>query len=117
MKRLFIIIFTVQYIPAIAFADTTLNENQLDRACLRHAVSLVARLKSEVLLDISQAESEQALRLATESCKAYMKKELVSKKTVSEPEKTGDENKDSFTDYILSGERANKKGNERLKRR
>jgi len=119
MRKIFPILFSLFLLHSAAIADAGLTEPQIDRACLRHAVSLVARLKSESSLKMDQAQSEQALALATESCQAYFKKEFMSEAAANEIESGSDEvenDKDWFTEHILSGDTERKKGNERLKK-
>jgi len=114
------------FIPTICFSED-MNE-QINKACSRHAVSLVASLKSEVVGDLSQEKSAQALKLAANSCQAYLKKEFagntatvaaaekVPEKEVLQKEVVEEDNMDWFTTKILSGDTTRKEGNKRLKR-
>jgi hypothetical protein len=109
------------FIPTISFSED-MNE-QINKACSRHAVSLVASLKSEVVGDLSQEKSAQALKLATDSCQAYLKKEfggstatVATVEEAQEKEVVEEDNMDWFTTKILSGDTTRKEGNKRLKR-
>lgn len=110
----FLFCFTlVLLLPSLSHAADL--DDQINKACLRHAVSLVAQLKSDVIDSLSQNQSDQALKIATETCQAYFKKEF-SEKTItsSTSDDTGDEDSDWFTDKILNSEVERKAGNERL---
>ena len=103
-------------------AETTTQE--IDRACLKQAVTLVNELKSEVLVDMNSTQSNKILKLATTTCRdqfnqAETKQSIIAEAESAREEKPGEEEKsgDWFTDHILSGEVSDKKGNERLKRR
>ena len=115
---LFIVAMTI--FPSVIYADEI--DSQIDKACLRHAVSLVAKLKSEVLGDLSQVKSEEALKLATETCQAYFKKEFSQNPEAiaakNSDKESGDESSanDWLTEKILSGDTKRKKGNERLRK-
>lgn len=103
-------------LPMVSHADDT-NE-QINKACLRHAISLVTQLKSDVIGDMSQTQSDQALKIATETCQAYLNKEL-SQKTISDTNNSSEESddegvKDWLTEKILSDDTSRKAGNERL---
>lgn len=110
-------LMAILLLPLPSYADDL--DDQINKACLRHAVSLVARLKTEVLGELNQTKSDQALKLATESCQAYFSKEFSSTTitTNSEEKVTVDKEKsgDSFTDRWM--ESADKDGNKRLKRK
>jgi len=102
-------------------AETTTQE--FDRACLKQAITLVNELKSEVLVDMSSAQSNKILKLATATCRAQFnqaetKQSIIATVDPAREEKPGEEEEsgDWFTDHILSGEVTRKKGNERLKR-
>jgi hypothetical protein len=95
-------------------------DKQIDNACLRHAVSLVTQLKSDVVKGMSQEQSDKALKIATDSCQAYFSKEFSPEKIAEnlEVQKSVIEKKgsgDAFTDGWF--ETGGKKGNERLKRK
>lgn len=102
--------------PVNLYAETI--EQQIDRNCLKQAVTLVNQLTSEVYLDMDSTQSNKILKLATATCRtqfnqAKTKQSIISATESEEEEKSGD----WFTDHILSGEVSDKKGNERLKRR
>ena len=102
--------------PVNLYAETI--EQQIDRSCLKQAVTLVNQLKSEVYVDMDSTQSNKILKLATATCRtqfnqAETKQSIISATESEEEEKSGD----WFTDHILSGEVSDKKGNERLKRR
>ena len=118
MKASFFLL-TIIFIPCLSFAGDL--DDQINKACLRHAVSLVSKLKSEVIGNLSQEKYEQALKLATDSCQAYFKKEFsqtpesiaAASNNKSEEEDGGV--KDWLTEKILSDDVKRKKGNDRLK--
>jgi uncharacterized membrane protein YheB (UPF0754 family) len=119
--KIFPFLLAIICIPSVSFAEDI--DNQIDKACLRHAVSLISKLKSKVIGDLNQKKSDQALKLATDSCQAYFKKEFhqnpESVTSVSSNDKIETENdnmKDWFTEKILSGDVKRKKGNKRLKK-
>jgi len=119
LMKTFSLLLAVVFFPSVGFAEDI--ENQINKACLRHAVSLVSKLKIEVIGDLSQEKYEQALKLATDSCQAYFKKEFSqnpeSVATASNNDKEEDGSvKDWLTEKILSDDVTRKKGNERLKR-
>ena len=102
-------------VSANLYADTLDDSNEnIDRACLKQAVALVDQLKSDVDIDMSPEQSEKILKLATATCKAeFHQSETRQAITEVENEKNPE---DWFTKYILSGEKADKAGNKRLKR-
>lgn len=118
--RTFLFITSIVFLPTISFAQDI--DDQINKACLRHAVSLVSQLKSDVIGDMDQKQSDQALKIATESCQAYFKKEFSQNPetlaNTSENKKESDNEgvKDWFTEKILSNDTSRKEGNERLKR-
>jgi len=117
--RAFLLLMTL--LPALSSANEL--DSQINKACLRHAVSLVSSLKMEVISNMDQEQSDQALKLATASCQAYFKKEFSqSPSPVSTAEKQTEisENKDTtdwLTESILSGDTVRKEGNKRLLRK
>lgn len=122
MKRYFmkalIFLSTILLIPSVSLAGEF--DEQINKACLRHSVSLVAKLKTNVVGDLSQEQTDEALKLATESCQAYFNREFNSGANsiaATTPSQKPEEKKDSFTERWLNTESADKKGNERLKRR
>lgn len=67
--RLFLFLLSITLIPSLGYAEDL--DAQINKACLRHAVSLITRLQSEVIGELDQNQSNSALKLATESCQAY----------------------------------------------
>jgi hypothetical protein len=97
------------FLPLVLFYSSSYSaslDEQINKACLRHAISLVTQLKSEVIDDLSQSQSDQALKIATETCQAYFNNEF--------NQDSGET--DFLTEKILSGDSSRKKGNERLRR-
>lgn len=115
------ILLAFTFLPGLCFADEL--DAQIDKACLRHAVSLVAKLKNNVVTNMSSQQSEDALKLATESCQAYFKKEFsqntntVAAAKEKQNKSGSDDEKDWFTELMTSGEAAKKDGNKRLQRK
>ncbi len=97
-------------------------EQDIHRACLKQAITLVNELKSEVYVDMDSTQSNKILKLATETCRhqfsqAEVKQSIAVVESAEEDKPEEEKSGDWFTDHILSGETADKKGNERLKRR
>lgn len=120
--RFFLLLIALPLLSLQAFAADDID-TQINKACLRHAVSLVARLQSEVVGELSNEKSEQALKLATDSCQAYFKKEfsqnantIANAANDEKEEKSNTGVKDWLTERILNGDSSRKAGNERLKR-
>ena len=118
MKKLTLLI-AITFLPSYSFAGEF--DEQINKACLRHAVSLVAKFKADVVEELSQKQADEALEIATASCQAYFKKEfsqnsdtIVASRNESKAN-NDDEDSDWFTEKILSGEVKRKKDNERLK--
>lgn len=117
MKKLTLFLL-ITFLPVYSFAGEF--DEQINKACLKHAVSLVAKLKNDVIDDLSQEKSDEALKIATESCQAYFKNEFsrnpeaVVAATDNSMEEENNKT-DWFTEKILSGDVTRKKGNERLK--
>jgi hypothetical protein len=113
------LLFVLTLFPFSVSADDL--DGQINKACLRHAVSLVAKLKTDVVGELNQEQSDQALKIATDSCQAYFKKEFsqnteaIAAVNKSQEEKEEGGVKDWLTEKILSGEVERKKGNERLR--
>ena len=117
--RLFLFLLSITLIPSLGYAEDL--DAQINKACLRHAVSLITRLQSEVVGELDQNQSNKALKLATESCQAYFKKEFNSdSEAISLSQETNSEDNDDqgvtdwLTEKILSDDTSRKKGNERL---
>jgi hypothetical protein len=108
----------ITFFSSLTYADDT-NE-QINKACLRHAISLVTQLKAEVIDDMSQEQSDQTLKIATESCQAYLNKELSQDpEAISDTKNSNEESddkgvKDWLTEKILNDDTSRKAGNERL---
>jgi len=119
--RIFLFLLSITFFPSLSSADEL--DSQINKACLRHAISLVSRLKTEVISNMDQEQSDQTLKLATASCQAYFKKEFSQTPSpVSTAEKQAEvsENKDTtdwLTESILSGDTVRKEGNKRLMRK
>ena len=113
MKPLYFI-FVLSLYPSASYAAET--ETQINKACLRHAVSLVATLKADVINNLTQAQTDQALKIATDSCQAYLRKAFSdsSEVTVASGEESKKSFKDSFTEKFLNGSSEKKDGNKRL---
>jgi hypothetical protein len=115
--KAFIFLISVIFIPTFSFAGDL--EAQINKACLRHAISLVSNLKTEVIGELSDDKSAQVLKLATDSCQAYFKKEFNQQTTESIAAANNNEQEeggtDWFTEKILSGDIERKEGNKRLK--
>ena len=122
MRIIFLLLFcSFISVPVMADADVA---KQINKACQRHAVSLVARLKADVIGDMGQAKSAQAMKLATESCQAYFMREFgqglpVASTQVDDTNPDKSEEKGSwFEEQIIKGGDVERKpGHERLKRR
>ncbi len=117
--KLFTFLFAITLFPISSFADEL--DNQINKACLRHAVSLVSKLKTEVVGELSQEKSDHALKLATDSCQAYLKKEFnKNPEAVAAASNNKTEDDDGVTDWltkkILSGDTSRKEGNNRIKK-
>jgi len=113
--KLFLFLFAVSLYSPSLFANDL--DKQINKACLRHAVSLVAQLKTDVVDGMSQEQSDQALKIATNSCQAYFRKEFSPEKIAENV----DVQKEVIEKQGNSGgwfdETGGKKGNERLKRK
>lgn len=121
--RLLLLFTCITLLPLHGQADEL--DNQINKACLRHSVSLLAKLKSEVIGEMSQQQSDQALKMANESCQAYFKREFggnpesvesIAAKSAQQPEVKQKESKESLSDIIFSDEASDKQGNKRLRR-
>ena len=113
----FLISVSFALISANLNAETSEGSNKnIDRACLKQAVALVNDLKSDVYIDMDSTQSNKIVKLATAACKQeFSKTETIKSIAAVESEKEK-ETDDWFTDQILNGEVADKKGNKRLKR-
>ena len=118
MKKLTLLL-AITLLPSYSFAGEF--DEQINKACLRHAVSLVAKLKTKVVNNMSSEQSDEALIIATESCQAYFKSEFSRNPdtvTAAKAKQEEDEDdKDWFTEMMTSGESGKKAGNKRLERK
>jgi hypothetical protein len=116
IKTLVVLLFVSFY--SSSYAEDL--EEQINKACLRHAVSLVTQLKTDVIKDLDKSQSDQALKIATDSCQAYFNKEF-SNTTISNSESTTEaessESKSSSILDVFDSEVIRKPGNERLKKK
>jgi len=116
IKTLVVLLFVSFY--SSAYAEDL--EEQINKACLRHAVSLVTQLKTDVVKDLDKSQSDQALKIATDSCQAYFNKEF-SNTTISNSESTTEaessESKSSSILDVFDSEVKRKPGNERLQKK
>jgi hypothetical protein len=119
MKKLTLLI-AISLLPTYSLAGEF--DEQINKACLRHAVSLVAKLKNNVINDMSSSQSDEALKVATESCQAYFKSEFnrnsetVAATAVEKQNVESAEESSSILDVLLNSEVKRKPGNERLKK-
>jgi len=118
--------FTVILLLFIVFFNVNAGatDPKIGKACLQHAVSLVNQLKSDVFAGMDDAQSNEVLRLVTGNCNKHFSNIKAGQVVVNTTAgKTGttagaeeDGSDDWFTERILRGEPADKKGNRRLKR-
>ena len=108
--------------PAAVYAADDIA-TQINKACLRHAVSLVARLKADVIGELSQSQSDRALNIATESCEAYFMREFGQQPIARKNGKNGETDADakeksekSSMDKWLDDSAEKKKGQKRIER-
>ena len=115
MKKL---LFILLVIPVLSFAEEDLDA-KLTQACERHSASLVARIKSDVINNISQTEAQQMMDLSVESCTAYFRR-VFNQQAVAQTEtkkEESEEEKGWLSDKIFTGDGERNKGHERLQRR
>lgn len=100
------------------YAETPYSETEqnIDRACLKQAVTLVNELKSEVYVDMDSTQSNKILKLATATCRKQFSRAEAGQSVATVESAEEAKSDDWFTDHILQGEVAKKKGNKRLKR-
>ena len=101
--------------PALLQAEEKLD-NQIDQACMRHAVTLVARIKAEVIDNINEQQSKQMLAMAKESCEAYYTHTFANTDTLNAQPQDDEEKSNWLTEIILRGETERTAGHDRLKR-
>ena len=114
------IVCLIIFISFNLYADVT--NQDIDKVCLKHAVSLVNHLNTEIMVDINQIQSDKILELTTENCKQHFydaeNENITKAKNIEQSDKEDTEDKeDWFTEKILTGEVPDKAGNKRLKRR
>lgn len=120
MRTTLLLLFITLY-SSITYADDM--DAQINKACLRHAVSLVAQLKSDVIANMDQGQSDEALKIATTSCQAYISKAFSNNNLSSNdevaPSQTSKESKSGSSSIldIFDAEVKRKPGNERLNKR
>ena len=107
MKLLFIAFF-IYLIPISCLADEL--DEKIEKACLRHAVSLVSQFKSDSIIELNQQQSDKILKIATESCKNNFR-------SAFNENTQEDDDSDWLTDKILNSEVERKAGNKRLMKR
>ena len=114
MRPLYFIFVLSLYSSSSYAADI---ETQINKACLRHAVSLVAQLKADVINNLTQAQTDQSLKIATDTCQAYFRKEFSPEKIAEnvDVQKEVIEKKSRGDRWFETGDK--KKGNERLTRK
>jgi hypothetical protein len=114
--RAFTFLLAIIFFPTLSFSDEL--DKQINKACLRHAVSFVTTLKTDVIGELSQEKSDQALKLETDSCQAYFKKEFnqntVDVSTAKNTKETSECKVDWLSVNLLSGDSSSKEGNKRL---
>lgn len=109
----FLFLLIASLYSSFSFAEEL--DKKINEACLRHAVSLVTQLKSDVVPEMDQTQSDEALKLATDTCQTYFNKTFTE--TPIAKEETDDEDSDWLTEKILSGDVERKAGNKRLSRK
>lgn len=100
------------------------TDQETGKTCLRQSIALVNKLKSEILVDLDESQSNEILRLATENCNNYFNNGTLNPAHVNKAAEKSDikvsdkkgEPDDWLTEHILKGEAADKEGNQRLKR-
>ena len=112
MKK-FLLLFII--ITPSVYAET--SEEAINNACLKQAVSLAQKLKADMFTTMDSEQTDNVIRLSTESCKQqFAAKETKQTLSQSEEEDEKSSGGDWFTQMILSGETPDKAGNKRLKR-
>jgi hypothetical protein len=115
---------TLLLLSVTIYAETSENTtNRIDNACLRQAVSLVNKLKSEVYTDMDSTQSNKIVKLATSTCRTQFNQtnnqQAVAATTPVKAEKaeaTTSEEESSNRSIldILTEEPVRKPGNKRL---
>ncbi len=92
-------------------------DETISKACLKQAVSLTQQLKTDIYTDMDKEQANKIIRPSTENCKQqFAAKENTGVVSQVAEEKNESRSTDWFTEKVLSGESADKAGNERLKR-
>ncbi|MEM7027134.1 MAG: hypothetical protein AAF410_02780 [Pseudomonadota bacterium] len=117
MKKLILVLLML---PALSLAEDDIAA-QIDQACERHSASLVARIKMDVIDNVSQTESQQMMALSMETCTAYFRR-VFNQQAVAQTYESNDnesEDKKSWAEKIFAsdGDDDRNKGHERLQRR
>ena len=109
MKYIFCFIIIVSF---NLYADVA--SQNTDKVCLKHAISVIDQLNSEISPKLEKDQLNNILRITTENCKKYFTNNDIEKSVVSAND---DENsEDWFTEKILKGDTSRKEGNKRLDR-
>ncbi|MCK5432759.1 MAG: hypothetical protein KAJ03_08445 [Gammaproteobacteria bacterium] len=115
--KLFSVIFVLALVSSNLYAEISEETNKnIDRACLKQAITLVNQLKSDIYIDMDSTQSNKILKLATATCRQQFGQADAGQSFATAESAEEAKSDDWFTDYILHGEVANKKGNKRLKR-
>ena len=98
------------------YAKTSEDTNKnVDRACLKRAVTLVNQLKSDVYVDMDSIQSNKILKLATATCKGEFN-QTETRQSIAAVKSVKDKESDYSILDILSKDVERKPGNDRLKR-
>ncbi len=109
----YIVCFII-FISFNLYADVA--KQDIDKICLKHAVSVVDQLNSEILPKLEKDQLNNILRITTENCKKYFNNDDDGKAVVS-ANNDDEDSEDWFTEKILKGDTSRKEGNKRLKRK
>jgi len=107
------IICSIIFISFNLYADI-INQD-VDKVCLKHAISVVDQLNSEIFPKLEKDQLNNILRITTDNCKKYFTNDNNEKSVAN-----AHEDKDSgdwLTEKILKGDNSRKEGNKRLKRK
>ena len=110
---------TLLLLSVSIYAETSENtKNRIDNACLRQAVSLVNKLKSEVYTDMDSTQSNKIVKLATSTCRTQFNQannqQAVAAIEPAKVEKAEEEKSGGSIFDILTEEPVRKPGNKRL---
>ena len=115
MKFLKIVLLLPVFLPVV-FAE----DNPVDNNCRNQAIELANQIKRDVVTDLDREQANSIIQLSTRLCRQAFSKvsDAQPEQTVSktEPKKEEGDSRDWFTDHVLTGEPADKEGNQRLKR-